>query len=116
MRLLLAVALATCGLAFVPSTVGPARAVPGECPPICDAIPDSAWIDPAAIPLYPVYHWPGLAGLSVTAPSPRFGFEAMCAIPPIANDASCLRRRGAIRRAAPGGPVEPAGAGRALAR
>ena len=86
MRLLLTVALATCGLAFAPGTVGPARAVPGECPPICDAIPDSAWIDPAAIPLYPVYRWPGLAGLSVTAPSPRFGFEAMCASPPIAND------------------------------
>ena len=84
--MLLAVALATCGLAFAPSAGWQARAVPGECPPICDAIPDSAWIDPTAIPLYPVYRWPGLAGLSVTAPSPRFGFEAMCAIPPIAND------------------------------
>jgi hypothetical protein len=36
--------------------------------------------------LYPVYRWPGLAGLSVTAPSPRFGFEAMCASPPFADD------------------------------
>ena len=86
MRLLLAVALATCGLAVAPSTSWPARAVPGECPPICDAIPDSAWIDPSAVPLYPVYRWPGLAGLSVTAPSPRFGFEAMCASPLLAND------------------------------
>jgi hypothetical protein len=86
MRLLLAVALATCGLIVAPSTGWPARAVPGECPPICDAIPDSAWIDPGAVPLYPVYRWPGLAGLSVTAPSPRFGFEAMCASPPIADD------------------------------
>jgi hypothetical protein len=86
MRLLLAVALATCGLSVAPSTSWPAGAVPGECPPICDAIPDSAWIDPTAVPLYPVYRWPGLAGLSVTAPSARFGFEAMCASPLLAND------------------------------
>ena len=69
MRLLLAVALATCGLAIAPSAGWPARAVPGECPPICDAIPDAAWIAPTSIPLYPVYQWPGLAGLAVTAPS-----------------------------------------------
>jgi hypothetical protein len=82
-RLLLAVAMATCGLVFAPSA---ARAVPGECPPICDAIPDSAWIAPTSIPLYPVYQWPGLAGLAVTTPSPRFGFEAMCASPLVASD------------------------------
>ena len=81
---MLAVALAICALAIAPT---PARAVPGVCPPICDAIPDSAWVDPTAIPLYPVYRWPGLAGLSVTAPSPRFGFEALCGSPPVAEDA-----------------------------
>lgn len=86
MRLLLAVAMATCGLAIAPSSGWQARAVPGACPPICDAIPDSAWVDPAAIPLYPVYRWPGLAGLAVTAPSPRFGFEALCGSPPVADD------------------------------
>jgi hypothetical protein len=86
-RLLLAVALATCGLAIAPSAGWPAHAVPGECPPICDAIPDAAWIAPTSIPLYPVYRWPGLAGLAVTAPSPRFGFEALCGSPPVANDA-----------------------------
>jgi hypothetical protein len=83
---MLAVALATCGLAIAPSAGWPARAVPGECPPICDAIPDSAWITPTAIPLYPVYRWPGLAGLAVTAPSARFGFEALCSSPPVAQD------------------------------
>jgi hypothetical protein len=36
--------------------------------------------------MYPVYRWPGLAGLSVTAPSPRFGFEAVCGSPPVAGD------------------------------
>jgi hypothetical protein len=82
---MVAVAL-TCGLAIAPSAGWPARAVPGVCPPICDAIPDSAWIAPTSIPLYPVYRWPGLAGLSVTAPSPRFGFEALCDSPPVAND------------------------------
>ncbi|MGX9788177.1 ATPase [Mycobacterium sp. MMS18-G62] len=86
MRLMLAVALATCGLAIAPNAGWPARAVPGVCPPICDAIPDSAWIAPTSVPLYPIYRWPGLAGLSVTAPSPTFGFEALCDSPPVAND------------------------------
>jgi hypothetical protein len=79
-------AVATCGLAVAPSATWPARAIPGVCPPICDAIPDSAWIAPTSIPLYPVYRWPGLAGLAVTAPSPRFGFEALCGSPLLAND------------------------------
>jgi hypothetical protein len=84
--LLLAVAVATCGLALGSSTPWPARAVPGVCPPICDAIPDSAWIAPTSVPLFPVYQWPGLAGLAVTAPSPRFGFEAVCGSPLVADD------------------------------
>ena len=53
---------------------------------MCDAIPDSAWIMSTSVPLYPVYRWPGLAGLAVTAPSPRFGFEALCGSPLLAND------------------------------
>jgi hypothetical protein len=85
-RLMLAVALVTCGLAVAPSAGWRAGAVPGVCPPICDAISDSAWIAPTSIPLYPVYRWPGLAGLAVTAPSPRFGFEALCGSPLLAND------------------------------
>lgn len=85
MRWLLAVGVATCGLAIAPAG-WPASAVPGECPPFCDSIPDSAWIAPTSIPLYPVYRWPGLEGLSVTAPSPRFGFEALCGSPLLAND------------------------------
>jgi hypothetical protein len=84
---MLAVAVATCGLGIAPSAGWPASAVPGECPPICDAIPDSAWVDPTAIPLYRVYHWPGLAGLAVTARAPRFAFEELCASPPVAGDA-----------------------------
>ncbi|MFG1931433.1 ATPase [Mycobacterium sp. NPDC048908] len=86
MRLLLAVAVATFGLAIAPSADWVARGVPGVCPPFCDAIPDAAWIAPASVPLYSVYRWPGLAGLAVTAPSPRFGFEAMCSSAPVADD------------------------------
>ena len=85
MRLLLAMAVATCGLVIAPGT--PAIAVPGVCPPICDSIPDSAWMDPAAVPLYPVYHWPALAGLAVRSPQPRFTFEEVCASPPLIGDA-----------------------------
>jgi hypothetical protein len=65
----------------------PAVAVPGVCPPICDSIPDSAWIAPTAVPLYPVYRWPGLAGIAVNAPAPRFTFEEVCASPPLLGDA-----------------------------
>jgi hypothetical protein len=39
------------------------------------------------VPLDPVYHWPGLAGLAVRSPVPRFTFEEMCASPPIIGDA-----------------------------
>ncbi|BBX00412.1 ATPase [Mycolicibacterium moriokaense] len=85
MRLLLALAVATYGLVIAPGTS--ATAVPGVCPPICDAIPDGAWIEPTAVPLYDVYHWPGLANVAVTAPAPRFTFEEVCLSPPIIGDA-----------------------------
>ena len=87
MRLMLAAVVATCGLAMASTVVPSARAGPGDCPPNCDRIPDSAWIEPAAIPLYSVYRWPGLAGLAVTAPEPRFRFEETCARAPVAGDA-----------------------------
>lgn len=85
MRLMLAAALAISGLTVAPGW--PADAVPGVCPPICDAIPDSAWIAPTSIPLYSVYQWPGLAGVAVTAPAPRFEFEQLCDSPAVAGDA-----------------------------
>ncbi|MFC3775057.1 ATPase [Mycolicibacterium holsaticum] len=84
MRMMLAVVLAACGLAVVPGP--PAGAVPEFCPPACDTIPDSAWMVSTAIPLYPVYRWPGLAGLAVTATAPRFAFEEACASPPVIGD------------------------------
>jgi hypothetical protein len=83
MRLMLAAMLATWGLA----TGWPAQAFPVDCPPNCDRIPDSAWIEPTAIPLFPVYHWPRLAPVAVTATDWRFRFEEACGTPPKADDA-----------------------------
>lgn len=83
MRLMLAVALTMCGLVFTP---GAARSVPGFCPPICDAVPDSAWIESSSLPLFPVYHWPSLPGVAVTAARPRFELDAWCAVPAAVGD------------------------------
>src|SRR6478736_5371878 len=84
MRLMLAVVLAAWGLAV--GAADPASALPRDCPPNCDRIPDSAWIDSAALPLYPVYRWPGLAAVAVTATNPRFRFEEACGAPVVPDD------------------------------
>ncbi len=86
MRMMVAAILAAWGLAVAPGGVGPAYALPMDCPPNCDRIPNSAWIDAAAIPLYSTYRWPGLAGVAVTATNPRFRFEQACASPPVPQD------------------------------
>lgn len=86
MRLLLAVALAAFGLAVTSGPAPPAGAVPGVCPPICDAIPDVAWPVSSSLPLYSVYRWPGLPALAVTAPAPRFMFEELCGSAPMPAD------------------------------
>lgn len=87
MRIILGAVLmawgAVTGLVGAPA---PANAMPGNCPPFCDGIPDSAWIAPGAIPLADVYHWPALAGLATSAPSPRFRFEETCVSPPVRAD------------------------------
>ncbi|MCW2685153.1 MAG: ATPase [Mycobacterium sp.] len=82
-RLIFAAVLAIWGFAVAV----PAHAAPDNCPPNCDRIPDSAWIDPTAVPLHSVYHWPGLAGMAVTAVAPRFRFEELCATPKLPGDA-----------------------------
>jgi hypothetical protein len=86
MRAVLAAVLVAGGLTVAPVSAGPARADPVNCPPGCDRIPDSAWIAPWAVPLDSAYGWPGLAGVAVTAPVPRFRFEEFCATPPAPND------------------------------
>ncbi len=87
MRMMLATVLAACGLVVAPMPVWPAQAVPADCPPNCDRIPNSAWIEPTAIPLYSTYRWAGLAGVAVTATDPRFRFEEVCGTPPVVGDA-----------------------------
>ena len=62
------------------------HADPDTCPPNCDRIPTTAWIDPAAIPLAAKYAWPNLAGLAVFVQRPRFRFEELCAAPPTPSD------------------------------
>ena len=86
MRLMLAVLLTACGLVVAPGAVVPAYAVPTDCPPNCDRIPNSAWVDSTALPLYSTYRWPGLAGLAATATNPRFRFEEACSTPPAPPD------------------------------
>lgn len=69
MRMALAATLVASCTALAP----PASAEPvGTCPPACNRIPETAWVNPSAIPLDSVYAWPGLPGLAVTARSPRF--------------------------------------------
>ena len=68
---------------------GVASAEPETCPPICDQIPDTAWISAAAIPLNSTYHWSALAGSAVAmtgAATPRFRFEEVCATPAFPQD------------------------------
>jgi hypothetical protein len=67
----------------------PVRADPQTCPPVCDQIPDTAWISRDAIPLNSAYHWPALAGAAVSmtgAATPRFRFEEVCATPTFPQD------------------------------
>lgn len=61
-------------------------ALPDTCPPNCDRIPATAWIQPDAIPLFSTYRWPDPAAISVTATRPRFRFEDWCATPPAPGD------------------------------
>ncbi|OCB21086.1 ATPase [Mycobacterium malmoense] len=90
MRVILATMMVVGGLAVAFIVVVPAHAEPQACPPVCDQIPDSAWIQRRAVPLDPVYNWPALAGLATqvtgTAPGPRFRFEELCATPAVPRD------------------------------
>ncbi|WP_238159335.1 ATPase [Mycobacterium sp. MFM001] len=85
-RVILATMLLAGGLVAAPLSV--ARADAETCPPVCDKIPDSAWIRPRAVPLNSTYHWPSLAGIAVplTGATPRFRFEELCATPEFPQD------------------------------
>ncbi|WP_301146694.1 ATPase [Mycobacterium simiae] len=83
MRVVFATILLAGGLVAGVVFVVPAPAEPETCPPLCDQIPASAWIQQSAIPLNSPYNWPGLAGRAVqttgVGPGPRFRFEELCA-------------------------------------
>ena len=88
------IAAATQQPSTAPSVSAPSQSqtVSYNCPPSCDRIPDSAWINPTAIPLYSTYSWPSLSALAVTPPTPRFRFEQFCATPSTQQD----EREGAV--------------------
>lgn len=73
---------AALGLAVPPASL----ADPLVCPPNCDRIPATAWIDTAALPLDAKYSWPPLADRAVPAPRPRFYFEDACGTSPAPGD------------------------------
>jgi len=89
MRLVLTTMLIASGLLAGCAPAGTARADQETCPPVCDRIPDTAWISPSGIPLNSTYRWPSLAGVAVPmtgTATPRFGFEEVCATPAFPQD------------------------------
>lgn len=83
MRMVLTAAVAISGVLSAP----PVSAEPANtCPPTCNRIPATAWVNPSVIPLDSVYSWPKLGNVAVTARAPRFRFEELCAAPGIADD------------------------------
>jgi hypothetical protein len=89
MRLVLATMLVASGLAAGCMSWIAAHADPETCPPICDRIPDAAWISSPGIPLNSTYRWPTLPGVAVPMTgtvTPRFRFEEVCATPAFPQD------------------------------
>ena len=104
MRLVLVTMLIAGGVAVACLPSGTAHADQETCPPVCDRIPDTAWISPAAIPLNSTYRWPSLASVAVPTTgttTPRFRFEEVCATPVFPQD---TRNSAVASRATVGNP------------
>jgi hypothetical protein len=89
MRLVLATMLVASGVVVGCMSSVVAHADPETCPPICDRIPDTAWVPSSGIPLNSAYRWPALAGVAVPmtgTATPRFRFEEVCATPAFPQD------------------------------
>jgi hypothetical protein len=89
MRVVLTTMLIASGLVVASVSAVAAYADPESCPPVCDRIPDAAWISPAAVPLNSTYRWPSLAETAVPmtgTTTPRFRFEEVCATPAFSQD------------------------------
>jgi hypothetical protein len=88
-RVVLATMLIASGLVVARASVVAAHADPETCPPLCDRIPDSAWISRSGLPLNSTYRWPSLAGAAAPMTgtmTPRFRFEEVCATPTFSSD------------------------------
>jgi len=55
-RVIVATILVVGGFAVALIVVVPAHADPETCPSVCDQIPNTAWIQPHAVPLDSVYN------------------------------------------------------------
>jgi len=89
MRLVLATMLIASCVAVGCVSSAAAHADQETCPPVCDRIPDTAWVLPNAIPLNSTYRWPSLAGVAMPmtgTATPRFRFEEVCATPVFPQD------------------------------
>jgi hypothetical protein len=89
MRVVLAAMLIAGGLVVGCMSSSAAHADQETCPPVCDRIPDTAWIPSSAIPMNSTYRWPSLAGVAVSmtgTATPRFRFEEVCATPAFPQD------------------------------
>ena len=89
MRLVLATLLTASGLVVGCVSSVAAHADQETCPPVCDRIPDTAWISSSGIPLNSTYRWPSLARVAVPMTgtvTPRFRFEEVCATPAFPQD------------------------------
>jgi hypothetical protein len=88
MRAFLAMLLAAGCLTVGLVAALPALADPDYCPPVCDQIPEAAWIHQRALPLSSTYHWPALPALAVplTGTVTRFRFEDLCSARGVPQD------------------------------
>jgi hypothetical protein len=89
MRLVLVTLLVASGLVVARVSSVAAHADPETCPPVCDQIPDTAWISSTGIPLNSTYRWPSLPGVAVPmtgTATPRFRFEEVCGTPAFPQD------------------------------
>jgi hypothetical protein len=96
--------LVASGLVVARVSAVAAHADPESCPPMCDRIPDTAWISPSDVPLSSTYRWPSLAAAAVPitgTTTPRFRFEEVCATPVVGQD---TRNSAVTSRAIVGNP------------
>ncbi|WP_188112954.1 ATPase [Mycobacterium simiae] len=88
MRVFLAAVLVAGNVMIAVMLAAPGWPEPQTCPPVCDQIPGTAWIDRRAVPLSSLYGWPALAGVATpqTGTTPRFRFEQVCGTPAFPQD------------------------------